>query len=279
MEKRPKLIVLPLVPHTDQEYGGIGLGIHFLIGNMIAVHSNLAECWFGWRVNKIFKSVFDLQAFCRSKSLYINQGAKQQKIRFWIDGRYRQEKNIIWVSLILYDAEREKRYPVRLCLDPSDFCLAFGRNFFCWLDQCHLPLDPRQRKKALWKEDISVQGLDYLGHAVETTYLNYIDPSLSEQGLFDLGWFEKAVAESPKSYLSHNLMGWAFYKNKEYKKSRACFQKALEKNNAGFGALAGMMWCYIFENNRAKALEFSLARADAKQDPQDSAIKFIEKKF
>jgi tetratricopeptide (TPR) repeat protein len=279
MEKRPKLIVLPLAPDKDQEYNGIGLGIHFLIGNMIAVHSSLAECWFGCRVNKIFKSVPDLQAFCKGKSLNINRVAKQQKIRFWLDGRYRQEKNIIWVFLTLYDAELEKNYHIHFCLDPSDFFLEFGRNFFLWLDQCNLPLDHQQRKKALWKENINIQGLDYLGRAVETTYKNYIDPSLFKDGFFDLEWFEKAVNESPLSYLSHNLMGWAFYKNEDYKKSRDCFQKALEKNKAGFGALAGMMYCHIFEKNRTKALEFSLARADVKQDSHDIAIKFIEKKF
>jgi len=43
MDNRPKLIVLPLQPDVDQEYNGIGLGIHFLLGNMIAIHPGLSD--------------------------------------------------------------------------------------------------------------------------------------------------------------------------------------------------------------------------------------------
>ena len=281
MDNRPKLIVLPLQPDVDQEYNGIGLGIHFLLGNMLAVHSSLAEFWFGWRVNKIFKSVPELNACCKDKNhvIDINLLAEEQKIRFWLYGRYRQTKSVVLVSLSLYDAELGKNYAVDLCVDTSDFLVGFGHDFFKWLARCSLPLDQKQMAKALWRENISIKGLEYLGRAVETTYLNYIDPSLFKDGLFDLEWFEKAVMESPMSYLTHDIKGWAFYKNKVYGKSKDCFKKALEKNAAGVGALAGMMWCLVFENNKEKALEFAIAKADVRNEPHDIVIKFIEKKF
>ncbi len=280
MDIRPKLIVLPLQPDIDQEYNGIGLGIHFLLGNMMAIHPELAEFWFGWRVNKIFKSVSEFQAFCRGNNdIDLNLVAKEQKIRFWLYGRYRQKKDIIWVSLMLYDADLEKNYEIKFSLNPSDFFVDFGHGFFQWLAQCNLPLDHCQMEKAMWKEGISIKGLDYLGRAVETTYLNYIDPSLFKDELFDLEWFEKAVIESPLSYLTHDIKGWAFYKNKAYGKSKDSFRQALKKNADGIGALAGMMWCFIFEKNKEKAMKFSIAKADVKKDSHETAIKFIEKKF
>ncbi|MFH2059816.1 MAG: hypothetical protein ABIJ59_13060 [Pseudomonadota bacterium] len=281
MENRPKLIVLPLQPDGYQDYNGIGLGIHFLLGNMVAVHSGLAEFWFGWRVNKIFKTVPELHAFCRGKNRFseVDLLAKKQKIRYWLYGKYRQTKAAVQVFLVLYDAELGKKHDTDLCLKPFDFLVGFGHSFFKWLSQCNLTLDAKLAAKAVWKENISIQGLEYLGCAIEATYLNYIDPSLFKDGLFDLEWFEKAVIESPGSYLTHNLKGWAFYKNKLYEKSRDSFEKALRINEAGIGALAGMMWCYIFENNKDKALAFAIARADVKDEHHDAAIKFIEKKF
>jgi tetratricopeptide (TPR) repeat protein len=280
MDIRPKLIVLPLQPDKDQEYNGIGLGIHFLLGNMMAIHPELAEFWFGWRANKIFKSVSEFQAFCRGNNdIDLNRVAKEQKIRFWLYGRYRQKKDMIFVSLTLYDADLKKNNEIKFSLDTADFFVDFGHVFFQWLALCNLPLDHCQMKKAMWKENISIKGLDYLGRAVETTYLNYIDASLFKDGLFDLEWFEKAVIESPKSYLTHDIKGWAFYKNKAYGKSKNSFKKALKKNPDGMGALAGMMWCYVFEKNKEKAMAFSIAKADVKKDSHESAIKFIEKKF
>ena len=280
MDNKPKLIVLPLQPDVDQKYNGIGLGIHFLLGNMIAIHPELAECWFGWRVNKIFKTASDLQAFCRgSKAIDVKLVAKEQKIRFWLYGQYRQKKDIIQVFLELYDADLEKKYDIDLLLDPSDFFINFGHCFFEWLALCNLPLDRKQMAKALWKENISIQGLEYLGYAVETTYLNYIDPFLFKDGLFDFKWFVKTVIEFPMSYLAHDIKGWAFYKNKVYGKAKDCFKKALEKNEHGIGALAGMMWCHVFEKNKTKALAFSIAKADVKNESHDIAMEFIEKKF
>lgn len=281
MDNRPKCIVLPLQPDDLQEYNGIGLGIHFLIGNMVAVHTGLAECWFGWRVNKIFKSVAELQSFCHGKMPFIDVGliAKEQKVRFWLYGKYRQKKEIVQVSLVLYDADHNKHHTINLHLEPSDFLVGFGHDFFKWLARCGLPLDRNQAAKALWKENISIQGLEYLGRAVEATYLNYIDSSLFKDGLFDLKWFEKARIESPESYLTNDLIGWAFYKNKVYAKAKNCFQNALDINPAGIGAISGIMWCYVYKKNKEKAIQFSIAKADVKKDSRDTAIKIIEKKF
>ena len=54
-DNRSRLIVLPLQPEKSQGCDGTGLGIHFLLGNVAALHTGLKEFWFGWRLTKIFK--------------------------------------------------------------------------------------------------------------------------------------------------------------------------------------------------------------------------------
>jgi len=51
-KSKPRLIVLPLQPQEEQAYNGTGLAIHFLLGNIVALHTGLKEFWFGWRVKK-----------------------------------------------------------------------------------------------------------------------------------------------------------------------------------------------------------------------------------
>jgi len=277
MDNRPKMIVLPLQPDVGQAYNGIGLGIHFLLGNMIVVYPELAEFWFGWRVKKIFKRVSDLSDFCRGKkTMDIPQLAKEQEIRFWLSGRYAQKKGMIQVSLLLYDADHKKTCTKMFRLYFYDFLVSFAHDFLEWLGQSSLPLDHRQMPNAVWKEDTSIQGLEYLGRALERFYQRGMDPSMQKKAV---DGFEKAVNQAPESYLAHDLEGWNFYKNQSCKNARQSFKKALEKNAAGVGAIAGMIGCHVCEKNREKALAFSMAKADVRNDPHDSALEFIEKKF
>jgi hypothetical protein len=66
MEKS-RLIVMPFVPVPGRAFDGIGLGIHFLLGNLFGVHSGLTECWFGWRVKKIFQDGPAFSDYCRGR--------------------------------------------------------------------------------------------------------------------------------------------------------------------------------------------------------------------
>ncbi len=41
-----RLIVLPIQPQPSNDFNGIGLALHFLLGNTIAVNTYLKEFWF-----------------------------------------------------------------------------------------------------------------------------------------------------------------------------------------------------------------------------------------
>ena len=60
IKDRPQCIVLPFQPDSLQDFNGVGLALHFLLGNVMVLHTGLKECWFGWRVNKIFPEETDL---------------------------------------------------------------------------------------------------------------------------------------------------------------------------------------------------------------------------
>jgi hypothetical protein len=63
--KQPRLIVMPFQPAPGQKYDGCGLALHFLLGNVIVLHSDLKELWFGWRVKKLFQGEAAFKAYCR----------------------------------------------------------------------------------------------------------------------------------------------------------------------------------------------------------------------
>ncbi|MCK5543313.1 MAG: hypothetical protein KAI40_11535, partial [Desulfobacterales bacterium] len=108
-EKKPKLIVMPFIPEDDQEYNGIGLGIHFFHGNIVALHTGLEEFWFGWRVKRLFPTKELLKAYCSGDgpALDIPKLAKEHEVRYWLTGKYKQNKDLIVLSLSLFDAKGE----------------------------------------------------------------------------------------------------------------------------------------------------------------------------
>jgi hypothetical protein len=61
--ERPKMVVLPLQPRPGELEKGPGLGLHFLLGNVLAHHSALEEFWFGWRVKSIFPDAEALRRY------------------------------------------------------------------------------------------------------------------------------------------------------------------------------------------------------------------------
>lgn len=285
-ESKPKdksrLIVLPLQPEKSREYDGTGLGIHFLLGNVVAVHTGLKEFWFGWRVTKIFKGKKHLQAYCKGNEKLpdIATLGKEQKIRYWLAGTYKKKEDFTLVTLKLFDLQYpDKNNTIQIPLDTNDHLIGFRKLFLTWLETCGLPMSKEQSAKVTWPEKITTGGLDFLGRALETTYQDYFAPKLAKNYTEGLKWFDKAVALCPESYLIHDLKGWAHYKNKAYDEALTSFQTAVELNKNGIGAFSGMMWCYIYLNNQKKAIEFSLAKADIRSESHEKAGAFVVRKI
>ncbi len=276
-----RFIVMPFQPDSTQPYNGIGMGLHFLLGNVMAVQTLLKEFWFGWRVDKLFKNQSELYDFCRGKKQLDNleRYAEDQEIKYWLNGTFFQNKDSILLSLILSvfngkGQEFKKNFHVPL----SDDLIGFRCEFTDWLGSLSLPFGETQLKKILWPETISIEGLDFLGRSMESTYINYINKSTSDDPI-NLDFFEKAVLAAPDSYLALDMKGWGLYKNKLYKEAKHAFEKAISFNKDGLGALSGLMWCYIFMNNQDLATRYAIAKADVRNESHDKARSFVTRKI
>jgi tetratricopeptide (TPR) repeat protein len=280
-QDKPRFIVMPFQPDTGQEYDGTGLALHFLLGNIMAAQILLKEFWFGWRVKKIFKDQQTLSEFFHGKKHLDNiiQLAREQEIQHWLNGKYYldSDKLILNLTLSSFKGKTEK-FTKKFIVNISDNLIAFRNEFIDWLATFSLPFEQNQLKKIMWPEKITHEGLDFLGRSMEATYMNYVDTSKNKDTI-DLKFFKKAVMSSPDSYLAWDMKGWGLYKNKAYKEAEHAFLKAEKLNKYGLGALSGLMWCYIFTNNKHLATKFALAKADVRNENHDKAIAFVTSKI
>ena len=167
---KEKLIVLPVQPEKTAKYNGTGLGIHFLLGNIAALHTGLKEFWFGWRVTRIFQGENCLRAYCRGdeKLPDLARLGEDQKIRYWIEGTHEKRQGMIVVNLRLFDSLHPgRRNTIQIPLDTGDHLVGFRRSFLSWLDISGLPMSTEQSAKVLWPEKIGWKGLNHRSKALK----------------------------------------------------------------------------------------------------------------
>jgi hypothetical protein len=278
-ESKPRLIVLPLQPKKGQAYDGIGLGVHFLLGNVVAPHTGLKEFWFGWRVKKIFLEKDRLTAYCRGEGprLDIAKLGKEQDIRYWLWGSVQQQGSEMEIVLVLTDTKgKHKEWTTRLILDPANQLIGFRKGFLAWLDACGLPFPNAQEAKALWPEETTLKSLDLLGRDLEVYYLH---SSWGDKDPLDPELFDSAVSAAPSSYLAHDLKGWVLYKNKDYKSAEKSFRAAIKINSNGLGAISGLMWCAVYTNDEEKAYKWAMAKADIRGENREAARAKVERRM
>jgi hypothetical protein len=278
-ENKPRLIVLPLQPGQDEPLAGIGLGVHFFLGNIVATHPAFKEFWFGWRIKKIFLEKKRLAAYCHGEGPRLNITAlgEKQKIRYWLHGRVKQHQDGMKVSLVLTDTRgKSEEQTTELILDPADHLIGFQKAFLAWLDNCGFPAPDGQAAATIWPEKTTVNSLDLLGQDLETYYL---DSSWGDSGRHDPGLFDPAVSTAPSSYLALDLKAWVLYKNKQYKAADESFRSAIKINATGIGAMSGRMWCAVYTNDKESAYKWATAKADIRRESRKAARAGVDKRM
>lgn len=261
-------IVLPFRAENRQPFNGTGLALHFLVGNVLVLHTGLKEMWFGWRVRKIFPEKELFQRYCRDAAdqLDLVQVSRSQQVRFWIYGNFSGSS----ARLHFFDGQTPDALhaPVDLTSSNDDSLIPFRTQLLKWLESMGRPLPTEQVQAALWSETISREGLDAVGRALEEFY------SYSAYGGKDplnVLPFKKAVAAAPESFMAQDLYGWALYRNQDYKGARGAFLTALRINPAGAGAMSGLMWCGVYGKDLEETLFWSGRKADVcRQDIQEA---------
>ncbi|WP_419661172.1 uncharacterized protein Dvar_15920 [Desulfosarcina variabilis str. Montpellier] len=253
-------IVLPFQPQSSQPFSGIGLALHFLLGNVLVLHTGLKEMWFGWRVKKIFPQQEAFQHYCRNATanLDLSQVSHAQKVRLWIHGIFSTPS----IELHIFDGQHRAAddVPIVLEISTGDRLVGFRSQFIDGLKSIGHAMPENQIQAALWPETIDRKGLDAVGRALETFYLF---STYGNTASLDSTSFEKAVAAAPESFMSHDLLGWARYRNKNYSNAKAAFLTALRINPAGAGAMSGLMWCGIYTKDLEEAMFWSGRKAEA----------------
>lgn len=256
--KKPKCIIMPF---QEKDGSGAGLALHFLLGNVIAVHPGFAECWFGWRVGKIFPSAEALHGYCRMQHPPVNQSliSAEQKVRCFVYGEMADGK----VALSLYDSDTgpsAAQPPITVPFSSRDHLVDFRQQFLRWMAGCGLPMPEDRLPMALWPERTSIEGLQKTGLALEQFY---IYSAYGDKGGVDLAPYETAAEAAPESFMASNLLGWAHYRNQNAAEAKTAFLKALAYNPNAVGTMAGMMWCAVLENDEAGAVHWASKKAEA----------------
>lgn len=252
-------IVLPFRADNRHPFDGTGLALHFLVGNVLALHTGLKEMWFGWRVKKIFSEKAALQEYCRDAAAKLDllQVSRSQKVRLWLYGNFSDQT----VSLHFFDGQEPdvRHAPVDLPVSIDDGLIGFRTQLLNWLESMGRPMPKAQVQAGLWPETIGHEGMDAVGRALEGFY---IYSAYGDDGLLDTSPFKKAVAEAPESFMAHDLHGWALYRNKDYTAAKRAFLTALRINPAGTGAMSGLMWCGVYGKDLEEAMFWSGRKAD-----------------
>ena len=261
---RPKSIVLPLREATSE---GVGLSLHFLLGNVIAVHTGFAECWFGWRIAKVFATPDAVRAYCRAQSpdLDLRQVSAAQKIHCWVHGRMRRNS----VALSFYDSRTRQDLSEELAYSVMDDLTGFRNGFLRFLDRCGVPMAPERQSMALWPEKMTETGLRLFGAALEAFY---IYSAYGGHGGIDLKPFREAVHFAPDSFMAHNLLGWACYRNENAVDARDSFLKALDLNPYAAGTMSGLMWCAVLEKDKEAAGYWAGRKAETLNEDVQAAV-------
>jgi hypothetical protein len=261
---QPKCIVMPF---QETRASGAGLALHFLLGNVIAVHTGFAECWFGWRVGKIFATPAALRDYgrLRGTALDKNQICAEQKVRCWIYGTMQDEA----VSITWFDSRRKDQPSASLVFSTADHLVAFRNRFLDWLGGCGFALADERRPMALWPEKTTLAGLQGIGKALEKFY---IYSAYGVTGAIDLAPFSEAVRLAPESFMAHNLLGWAHYRNQAAARAKSSFLRALELNPDAVGPMAGLMWCAVLEKDESAAIHWATLKAAKCEEDCGAAV-------
>ncbi len=249
-------IVMPLKSSSPHAIEFAGLALHFLLGNVMVLNSSLDELWFGWRVKKIFSDSNDLLSYCLESNhpFSIHAANEHQNIRYWVSG----EIGLKDVHLSLYDARKDKTVYLETQYSERDDLVGFRRSVVNWMASAGIDWTAEEKKAALWTEACNLKGLENIGKALLEIYLF---SSFGHTNEIELHWFESAVKQAPDSFVSHDLLGWAYYRDRQFLQAMTSFKTAISINPGGAGAMAGLMWCCVMTQDEDNAVSWAQRKA------------------
>src|SRR5439155_20865924 len=140
---------------------------------------------------------------------------------------------------------------------------AFRRSFLDLLGEGGVAIGDRQRRKMLWREDLSPRALALGGRG----YVRYAYGAKDDLDL------NEALKLAPRSYIVLDNLAYARWKKEEAGK---LFREALRRNRNGVDALEGLVLIAAHSNQLDVARKAVAAKARIRQTPKDSPESQIE---
>ena len=270
-----RCIVLPFRSGSGGAFAGAGLALHFLLGNVLVLHPGLRECWFGWRVTRIFPASEAFSRYCRGEGpdLDLQEVSTWQDIRFWVSGHCQPGR----IEMQIFDA-RVPKSPVSAdtAYSCADDLLGFRSAFLTCFGRSACPFPESRQPAALWPEKVSPDGLEAVGAALLEFYRFAFTGA---EAPISLALFHKAAASTPASFMAQNLLGWALYRDGQSAEAAAGFRRALEINPNGAGAMAGLMWCALQDGDRESSVYWAGRKAEVCSQDVEAAREKARQRF
>ena len=270
-----RCIVLPFRSEAGNVSGSIGLALHFLLGNVLVLHPGLRECWFGWRVTRIFSEFKTFSRYCRGEGpeLDLREVSARQDIRFLVSGHCQPGQ----IEMQVFDAQvPESPVSADIAFSCADDLLGFRSAFLDCFGSAARPFPDSRQPMGLWPEKAGPDGLEAVGVALLEFYRFAFSGDVNP---ISLAPFEKAVASVPASFMAQNLLGWALYRDGQSAEAAAGFRRALEINPNGAGAMAGLMWCALQDGDREASISWAGQKAIICGQDEAAAREKVEKRF
>ena len=253
-------IVLPFKVETKvavAENPYLGFAIGNLLENVLAVHDGLEECWLNWHLPDIFPTKEDLQKWLDSEE-EIPAKAKQLRIRFIVTGEIRRQGKELLAAITLLDQAEDKRLDAELIVD-LPVLQSFRAGFLDLLAKPAIEPSPVQRPKMFWEEDLPQGDLALMGKGIH----DFLVASHygGKKAQFSAEPFQKALKQSPRSYLLLDNLGWVRFNQKKYSLAIGTFQNALSLNSSGADAIDGMVSAAAAEGDEALAETWTYRKA------------------
>jgi hypothetical protein len=272
-DARPRCIVLPF---QDRRAPATGLALHFLLGNVVAGHIGFKECWFGWRAAKIFPQAEEMMRYCRGRAPELDRRlfVKAPDVSCWVSAKMEPDS----VTLNFFDARTQASSPASstCAFTCADHLKGFRQCFCGLLERCGHPLPRRRRPMLLWPEIIDPAGLRRVGRALEAFYAHGFSDA---RKAIDPSPFAAAVQAAPESFMAHDLLGWAHYRNHNIAQAKSAFFRALALNPHAVGPMGGLTGCAVLENDRDAALTWAARKAAIRHEDAAAAMEKVRRKF
>jgi CHAT domain-containing protein/tetratricopeptide (TPR) repeat protein len=214
----------------------LGLAVHHVVEDMLTLHSDLEEVRARWHLDKLFPQERDFQVWVIGKG-QPPTAVEMLGFRYLMQGTVRQENSQIVAHLELRDRKDGNTHAADLIVDVPTLT-EFRRGVLNLWARADIPASPGQQEKMLWREEISLTGLQQLGHGL----FKWTGVRLYRQGKppYGLQSFREGVALAPQSYLLRSMLAWGLLEQKDYEAARSEFLEALKLNPAGRHAAKGM---------------------------------------